>query len=353
MIEPFHSSLAFYPPRFHYPVSKSIQEKYLVPFFSAFSLKEVQGVFTCRSYNEGELANLYSLRCADGDFILKLRPEISPQRTQLLDDLLVYLSETNAPIPKQLKDFTGHCLTTHSNLPGFHAECSHFITGEYYGIKMQALSRIGASMRKIHHVLAAWPARNICKKLSDVRQDQLLSVVNALETGRYRGRDSKIDYWLKENVDYIKRLIAFFPNIQLPAPFQVIHGDCNRGNIILGNDGIAYVFDFEDATFTHVSPLIDVAILIERFVLHELRDNTDLEPRLKTLITAYAPRDLDISRLHDALLLLPYRNTLRILKRIARPGFPTPLAELNKFTQLEKRTRSIMPRLNTALRALQ
>jgi aminoglycoside phosphotransferase (APT) family kinase protein len=67
------------------------------------------------------------------------------------------------------------------------------------------------------------------------------------------------------------------------------HGDLNPGNIIVGNDGVAYFIDLEDALHTHVWPGLDLAKIIERVVLPASRvaRSADLVASIKTLVDSY------------------------------------------------------------------
>ena len=50
---------------------------------------------------------------------------------------------------------------------------------------------------------------------------------------------------------------------------QVIHGDLNYGNVLSchGNDGKIIFIDFEEASRSYFNPMIDVAMIIERFII--------------------------------------------------------------------------------------
>lgn len=70
---------------------------------------------------------------------------------------------------------------------------------------------------------------------------------------------------------------------------QALHGDLNLGNLLLCRDtGRAYLLDFEDAVHNWHSPLVDLAMMLERFVLAASGDDDLLAEQLgNALIDGY------------------------------------------------------------------
>ena len=68
---------------------------------------------------------------------------------------------------------------------------------------------------------------------------------------------------------------------------QVIHGDLNYGNVLSHHDdGRVTFIDFEEASRSYFNPMIDVAMIIERFIIPSQNSHDNLLGAFKKNYTA-------------------------------------------------------------------
>lgn len=127
---------------------------------------------------------------------------------------------------------------------------------------------------------------------------------------------------------------------------QVLHGDLNPGNILVTDSGSIRFCDFEDAIHTYGSPLIDLAIIVERLLLS--RDETALTTFLRTYQRLASP----VARagwLVDSLKLINLRAAALLLLA-GDLGHHVPPEEWQKFVDHGARIDSVASLLMSAER---
>ena len=73
---------------------------------------------------------------------------------------------------------------------------------------------------------------------------------------------------LNANTSAVKETIDHLMRKSFMCSPQVIHGDLNYGNVLSHHDdGRVTFIDFEEASRSYFNPMIDVAMIIERFII--------------------------------------------------------------------------------------
>lgn len=137
-----------------------------------------------------------------------------------------------------------------------------------------------------------------------------------------------------------QRLLNETP-VQLPLEQgQVIHGDLNIGNLLFGKvSGQPVLLDFEDANHNWCSPLVDLAMALERFVLVCNNDEQESLSLGSTLMQAYRETAPPLSgNLPDPGFILRALATRALLLLDNTPESLSVEQERHKFLQLHQQT---------------
>jgi Ser/Thr protein kinase RdoA (MazF antagonist) len=127
---------------------------------------------------------------------------------------------------------------------------------------------------------------------------------------------------------------------------QVLHGDLNPGNILITDVGSICFCDFEDAIHTYGSPVIDLAIIVERLLLSRG------EAVIATFLRTYQKLAAPVARtgwLVDSLKLINLRAAALLLLA-GDQGHHVPPEEWQKFVDHAARIDSVASRLMSAER---
>ena len=142
---------------------------------------------------------------------------------------------------------------------------------------------IGRLMGRMHKLMKYYPDQeSICSK--GVKKNRLL--FKQLQ----KIRENKV---ILNFPDRAIKLIKKTSNNEfnlLDLHAQMIHGDMNYGNIIFNRvDGKPIIIDFEDSGATWLSPLYDLAFVIQRFILlPEVKDGYEMT---SILINSYSTQN--------------------------------------------------------------
>jgi thiamine kinase-like enzyme len=118
---------------------------------------------------------------------------------------------------------------------------------------------------------------------------------------------------------------------------QMIHGDMNYGNVLFNKlSDQPIIIDFEDATTAWLSPLYDLAFIIQRFILlQEVKDRYGLGI---ALLKGYKSQNIlaKTSRPNDLLIMLKMISvrSLLVLSMLSDENQILYLDEINKFIEL-------------------
>lgn len=116
--------------------------------------------------------------------------------------------------------------------------------------------QVGAALRGIHEALSSIAPSVAPAKISEQWHAVILRLRNCASQDPLVGEKA---------ADILSRWEAVVD--MLDQGSQLIHNDYHRGNVLMGPEGVVAVLDFDDAIAATGSPLIDLAIGLERFCL--------------------------------------------------------------------------------------
>jgi hypothetical protein len=182
------------------------------------------------------------------------------------------------------KGITAACLISNFTKP---IGDDHFaLTYPYHEARFAQLlnsdmSNLGATLGRLHNTLSEAPFRQKVKENAFKREallrDTQLYLEQADQSVVVRG----------EVLQILKRGTLRYPHTGWPE--QVIHGDMNYGNVLFPTQtpDQPLILDFEDTALSWHSPLVDIAFVIERFILMRTADDTQAYCLAENLINAY------------------------------------------------------------------
>ena len=136
-----------------------------------------------------------------------------------------------------------------------------------------------------------------------------------------------------------------YTHLLFSADGQVLHGDLNYGNAIFPvGDGRPVILDFEDAVQSYGTPRIDLALVLERFVLVQTGDDEQARRLGTAFLAAYLEQMPDESGnaavpLQHILIGMAQRS-ICLLAEIARAGLRVADDEWEKFRFLHHQARA-------------
>lgn len=154
-----------------------------------------------------------------------------------------------------------------------------YIDGRFSNRSPSDIEALGLSLGELHNVLGKCPYREEIRKAGNSRHDKLISRLTETQKSH---RDLPIPA-------EVQRILGSASSELLQGltnRAQVIHGDLNYGNIIFqGSEAVPVFLDFEDSWSAWFSPIMDLALVIERFILGG--GEADTIALSKSLLEAY------------------------------------------------------------------
>ena len=154
-----------------------------------------------------------------------------------------------------------------------------YINGRFSNSSSSDIKALGLSLGELHNALGKCPYREEIRKAGNSRHDGLISRLTETQKSR---RDLPVPA-------EAQRILTSAPLELLQGltnRAQVIHGDLNYGNILFrGSEPIPVFLDFEDSWSAWFSPIMDLALVIERFILGG--GESDAIALSKVLLEAY------------------------------------------------------------------
>lgn len=226
------------------------------------------GVFK-RNTGSNSREGFYYFQPKDGgnDLFLKV---ISDQRveTQLsANKISEYLLHNHVNVSPLLAAYPRRLNKTHSLL------AYPYITGQTSHSTDDEMQLIGKLIANAHQTLQKLPWANNIIKNSRARDAGFRQLRQQYLNNNKRGLLHK---WLSATSSDLSQKQA-----------QTLHGDLNLGNIWISELHGAVLLDFEDSLHNYHSPCVDIAMLLERFVLVQHLSNNEKLTRCKILTDSY------------------------------------------------------------------
>jgi hypothetical protein len=204
-----------------------------------------------------------------------------------------------------------------------------FFSGSKYSIYL-----LGKELRKIHILMQKYPDIKQISFKGKNKNDFLLRQLYNIKTGLHP------KFFPKIAIEIIKRT-TYDELSSITQHGQAVHGDMNLGNVIFQKNCSYPIFiDFEDATTAWLSPLYDLAFIIQRFILlNDVQEKIELSscllsgycfqnnPNLKNIIIN--------GSLYSFLKMISIRSllSLSVLPDIKQGQY---VGEVSKFVKLYK-----------------
>ena len=190
--------------------------------------------------------------------------------TQLeADRIATWLDDRGVPVNRMLAGFP-RPLTGGRYLLG-----SELIDGLPAGKDASILPKLGRVLAQTHRHLRALPWADRVRETSEAR-----------DRAFRQNRDSILH---RSRLDAGLRSVMRADGTDLPAEYaQVLHGDLNLGNVLFRPDDQGPVLlDFEDAVHNSHSVSVDLAMVIERFILVRQLDDAQALAASAQLLSGY------------------------------------------------------------------
>ena len=219
----------------------------------------------------------------------------------------------------------------------------HFIESKFCELVSSNLIEAGLAIAKLHKALEKY----------DHQRDIML-----LDAKRYKSLKLQCEIIQREktnensNVARLKVLLEqnelelFNRNVR----GQPLHGDLVYANIIFSSNGKATICDFEDAVMSWDTRDLDLALMIERFILVPAKYSETAIGHCSSLLESYGRvmgNDKPLSfHLKDTLQFLSIRSLLALSKAESE-GCKVMQAEWDKFFSLYENSRLAINLLET------
>lgn len=200
----------------------------------------------------------------------------------------------------------------------------------------QELNAVAQLIAKTHRALSAYPKSDLVKQKSAERDVGFAE----FQANFQDGFDAATNQFIKATP------------VDLPKEHaQVLHGDLNLGNIWVVKNKTFTLLDFEDSLHNYHSPCVDIAMLIERFILiHGIKDQDKISAA-KAMIKAYESKLGAKLEWHKSLAEILRSLSVRallLINRAQNEKFQQPLdSEIEKFKHLYQFTLDKQSMLDT------
>lgn len=192
------------------------------------------------------------------------------------------------------------------------------------------IALLGTSLGDLHRALSNCPWKKQIKKNGMSRHNSLKELLIEIQSGR-------------SQVKAPSRVLALLSGIDptsldiLTISPQVVHGDLNYGNLLIGKmQSEVFFLDFEDTWTAWFSPLMELSFVIERFTL--LEDDAKSMMLTQTLKNAYLSKGgkwfSDSKQLGSFLRVLSMRALLVLIMIRQQNSTLVSKSEWEKFLKL-------------------
>ncbi|BBP45523.1 hypothetical protein THMIRHAS_08960 [Thiosulfatimonas sediminis] len=203
-----------------------------------------------------------------------------------------------------------------------------FIDANFLNANSQSLQTLGQVLAKVHHCWLESPSQAAVKSAGTARFERLQQALIDRIWRRYAvpaEAEAVLEAYPAEYFAY------------LMTDAQMVHGDVNVGNVLQRADGELVLLDFESALSAWLNPRVDLAFVIERFILVRGYGADELSQRLSALLQGYYAgsehRFNDARHLVILLQTMAVRSLL-ILTQLSAQQKSVALSEWHKFVEL-------------------
>ena len=205
-----------------------------------------------------------------------------------------------------------------------------YFQGRYCSESKEDLFKIGYEIGRMHQILKNYPSKNKIKIESLKRHERLKQSLNKIRNNSFN----------RTNIP--REALNILDQNNLPETIdnnesQVLHGDLNKGNILITDKENKVIFlDFEDTFTSWGDKKIEISFIIERFCLNASNKNSKrlIDYFLKGYKSIFMEFKIEEKILYEILQLINLR-TLIILSEVQEYNLWTiPAEEWDKFINL-------------------
>lgn len=270
----------------------------------------------------------YLVKSSEKEIFLKVIPEKNCQSQVSADEVGQYLNKFKIGVSLLLEGFPK------SLEQGVSVLAYTWISGESVPLRPKTMRSFGRELGYLHRSLKQYPKKEQIALASKSRIGDLQSFLlsHVFKSDRWKNYEEYFDSYLNKS----SNIFTFSEEC------QVIHGDLNVGNVRWGREGITFL-DFEDTSFSYLPVRMEIAFVLERFLLvnSENKDAFNLSLDFITSYKAICSMEPFHWRgaLSDSLYWLALRSVCLLIK-YESGGVVWPESEWEKFIILLRQIES-------------
>jgi len=219
-------------------------------------------------------------------------------------------------------------------------DVSCLVEGRHFNGLTQDLSHVAHTLSACHRALAQFPRAHEIRAAAAVRYQRLREVCehvsHAIKSGTF-GLFGERASWAVTHRDWLSEMVNQFDQHLNERPdAQCVHGEIHPGNVLFrASDDKAVLIDFEESTHLFMPPAWDLAFLVQRFCLKDKPSPAVARERLAVIAEGYGG---SLPKLATMMRQAAWFTLATILDLRATQSVVTPIAEYDKFVELERQT---------------
>ena len=271
----------------------------------------------------------YKIEARQKSIFLKIVPKEHAQTQAFAEQIAKWLKSKSVPVSSQLMGFP-------ISLPKGNIGLGYqFIESKFCELVSSNLKEAGVAIAKLHKALEKYERQRDIMLLGAKRYKSLKLQCEIIRREKFNENSN-----VARLKDLLERNELELFNRDVKA--QPLHGDLVYANIIFTSHGKATICDFEDAVMSWDTKDLDLALMIERFILIPSNYNETAIRHCSSLLESYGrvmgdDRPL-LFHLRDTLQFLSIRSLLSLSKAESE-GCKVMQAEWDKFFSLYENSR--------------
>lgn len=265
-------------------------------------------------------SGFYRLDGPDGSLFLKIVAEERRFHLEEAERIAAWLAEqeirVNAAAPGYPRPWRGHFAVF--AYPYVEACFATLDEGGH-----ERMRTLGTALAGLHLALAQLPWAATLADAWARRKQRLETARQAVSAGAMLGPEPEI----------LRARLAS-SSFELEGPVQPVHNDLHCANILFPCNGASpVILDFEDCRHSVLPPIVDVAKVLERFILVPVEDDAQAQELGKSFLSAYAAASGNIARPGDLMTALRAQSIRALcdLSALALMNRPPDTSEWHKF----------------------